>query len=108
MGASQRRKGQVAEREVASILSDHLGVKITRKLGQARDSGDDVQIGRYRLEVKRRERLAVDDWCAQVEACCGPQDVPVVVYRRSGQPWRVVLRLDDFIPLMREEAADGR
>jgi Holliday junction resolvase len=100
---SQRDKGAAAEREVAAILSESMGVKVTRKLGQARDGGDDIQVGRYRLEVKRREALSIDAWCEQVEACCEPQDVPVVVYRRNGKPWRVVLRLDDFIPLMRGE-----
>jgi hypothetical protein len=45
--------------------------------------------------------LAVDQWCAQVEKAAG-QDVPVVVYRRSHQPWRVVLKLEDFIELIRD------
>jgi Holliday junction resolvase len=101
MSKSQRTKGAAAEREVAKILQDALGVEVKRKLGQARDSGDDIQVGRYRLEVKRQETLRMQEWCEQVEAACGPQDVPVVVYRRSGQPWRVVLLLDDLIPMMR-------
>jgi Holliday junction resolvase len=97
----QRTKGAAAEREVAGILTDRLGVAVKRKLGQARDSGDDIQVGRYRLEIKRQETLRLQEWCDQVQAACGPQDVPVVVYRRSGQPWRAVLLLDDLIPLMR-------
>lgn len=101
MSKSQRTKGAAAEREVAKILQDALGVEVKRKLGQARDSGDDIQVGRYRLEVKRCETLRMQEWCEQVQAACGPQDVPVVVYRRSGQPWRVVLLLDDLIPMMR-------
>jgi len=27
----------------------------------------------------------------------------VVAYRRNGQPWRVVLLLDDFIPMVRDQ-----
>jgi hypothetical protein len=102
LSKSQRDKGAAAEREVAKILTDALGTKVQRNIGQSRDGGDDITIGRWRMEVKRRETLSVDAWSAQVEACCGPSDIPVVVYRRSGQPWRVVLRLDDLIPLMRE------
>ena len=105
MGASERRKGATAEREVAAILAERLGVPVKRKLGQARDSGDDIQIGRIRMEIKRRERLAVDEWAHQVEKCCGPRDIPAVIYRRSGEPWRVVMLLDDWIPLIREEVS---
>lgn len=104
MSASQRNKGAAAEREVAAILTESLGVSVKRKLGQARDGGDDIQVGRWRMEVKRREALRIDEWCKQVEEACEVRDIPVVVYRRSGQPWRVVLRLDDFLPLMREDA----
>jgi hypothetical protein len=103
VGKSQRTKGAAAEREVAALLTDALGVSVKRKLGQARDSGDDIQVGRYRLEIKRCETLRMQEWCEQVEAACGPQDVPVVVYRRSGQPWRAVLLLDDLVPLLRGE-----
>ena len=103
MGASERRKGAEAERQVAALLAESLGIAVKRKLGQARDGGDDIQVGRFRLEVKRRERIQIDEWCAQVEAAAGHGDIPVVVYRRSGQPWRAVLRLEDLIPLIRGE-----
>ena len=100
MSKSQRDKGAAAEREVAAILANVLGVQVKRKLGQARDGGDDIQVGRYRIEVKRRETLAMDQWSRQVEAAAAPGEVPVVIYRRSREPWRVSLRLDDFLPLL--------
>lgn len=103
MSASQRNKGAAAEREVCAILAELLGTPIKRKLGQARDGGDDIEIGKFRIEVKRREALSIDAWCEQVEVCTEIGQVPLVVYRRNGKPWRVVLRLDDFIPLMRGE-----
>ena len=43
----------------------------------------------------------------QVEACANPSEVPVVVYRRNGQPWRVCLLLEDFIPMMRDQLTGG-
>jgi hypothetical protein len=103
MGASQRRKGATAEREVAAILTDALGFVVKRQLGQARDGGDDIRVGRWRLEVKRRETLAMDAWSAQVEACAEAGERPAVIYRRSGQPWRISMLLADFIPLLRED-----
>jgi Holliday junction resolvase len=98
-----RNKGAAAERELATILSDELGFVVKRKLGQARDSGDDMQVGKFRIEAKRRETLALPGWCRQIEEHCGPGEVPVVAYRQNGQPWRIVMKLEDFLPLMRGE-----
>lgn len=102
-GRGKRNKGAAGERELAGILTDQLGRVVKRNLGQARDGADDITIEHFRIEVKRQERLQIDAWSQQVEACAKPGEVPVVVYRRSGQPWRVCLLLDDFIPMMRDQ-----
>lgn len=113
-GRKSRNKGAVAERELAAILSDELGFVVKRKLGQARDGGHDIQIGRFVLEVKRQERLAIEAWCKQVEAACTTiskidhngellDPVPVVVFRKNGHPWRAVVPLDFLIKGMRED-----
>lgn len=105
-GRTSRNKGAAAERELATMLSDQLGFAVKRKLGQARDGGDDITIGKYRIEVKRREALRLDEWCKQVEAASGAGDVPVLAYRRNGQPWRVVVPIDWFIEQVRETIGD--
>jgi hypothetical protein len=105
-GRSARNKGAAAERELAGMLSDQLGVVVKRKLGQARDGGDDIQIGKFRIEVKRREKLAIEQWCKQVEATCEGKDVPIVAFRRSGEPWRAVVPMAWLIAAMREQIND--
>lgn len=102
-GRASRNKGAAAERELAAILANELGVTVKRKLGQSREGGDDIQIDHYRLEVKRREALRIDDWCKQIEAAAEPGEWPIVVYRRSGQPWRAVVPLDLLIKAIREK-----
>jgi Holliday junction resolvase len=102
-GRGKRNKGAAGERELAKLLTDELGFVVKRNLGQARDGADDITIQHFRLEVKRQERLQIDAWSQQVEACAQPNEVPVVVYRRNGQPWRVCLLLDDFIPMLRDQ-----
>jgi hypothetical protein len=103
MGALQRRKGKKGENELAAILSDALGVVVKRKLGQARDSGDDIQVGQFRIEAKRRKRLGVQEWVDQVVAASGSGDIPIVVCRGDGREWLVVMRLDDALPMIRGE-----
>lgn len=104
-GRTSRNKGAAGEREFCTLLSDHLGEVVKRKLGQARDAGVDVHVGKFRIEVKRRETLSLPAWCRQAEAACvdDPTAVPVVAYRTNGDVWRVVLRLEDFLPLMANE-----
>lgn len=102
-GRGKRNKGAAGERELAALLSDHLGFVVKRNLGQARDGADDLTVAQFRIEVKRQERLQVDKWSEQVEACAQPGEVPVLMYRRNGQPWRVCLRLEHFIPMMRDQ-----
>lgn len=102
-GRMARTKGATGERELAQMLSDELGFVVQRKLGQARDGGDDIQVGKYKIEVKRREALRIEDWCRQIEACAGPEDVPVVAFRRNGQPWRAVVPMAWLIKRIRED-----
>jgi len=102
-GRASRNKGASAERELAAMLSDELGYPIKRKLGQAREGGDDIQVENYRLEVKRREKLAIESWCKQVEEVAEPGEWPVVVFRRSGQKWRAVVPIELLIKAMREK-----
>ena len=113
-GRAARNKGARGERELADLLSHELGTVVKRKLGQARDGGDDIQVGRFHIEVKRQERLQVEKWCEQVEAACTTasqidqdgtvlEPVPVLVFRRNGQPWRAVVPLPFLIQAMRDE-----
>jgi Holliday junction resolvase len=102
-GRGKRAKGAAGERELAALLSEHLGFVVKRNLGQARDGADDLTVQQFRIEVKRQERLQVDKWSEQVESCAQPGEIPVLAYRRNGQPWRVCMRLEDFIPMMRDQ-----
>ena len=90
-----RNKGAHAERELAAYLSDALGVEIKRKLDQARE------VGQFRIEVKRREKLAIPQWVRQIEECTEEGEVPVVAFRQNKQPWRIVIRLDDYVDYMK-------
>jgi hypothetical protein len=107
-GKMSRNKGARGENELAAILSDELGTVVKRKLGQARNGEDDIEIGKFRIEVKRRETLAIMAWVRQIEACTPKTQVPLVVFRQNNQEWRVIIRLKDLIPMMREELCDVR
>lgn len=96
MGRSQRVKGATFERDIANAL----GAK--RNIGQARDGGDDITLGRYRIECKRRKRLGtVQAWLAQAQAACAQAgDIPIVVAREDHGEALVIMRFTDAMPLL--------
>ncbi|MDP2652198.1 MAG: hypothetical protein Q8O94_03610 [bacterium] len=101
-GKASRSKGQVGERELRDIINATLGTEIGRELSQVRDGGADLILGDYYIECKRQETLHIGDWCHQAEKAAEGRGKPVVAYRRSREPWRIVLRIEDFLELLKE------
>ena len=94
MGAKSRRKGQCGEREAIHALEALLGLPLAREHGQSANGGHDCTIPLggglvVALEVKRCEVEEHGPWWTQAvlsAARCG--GIPVVLWRRSRQPWR--------------------
>lgn len=102
MSVNSRAKGAAAEREVVEILRAAGWPQARRSSdGRAQAERGDVVRGPagFHLEVKRREKIHVVEWCHQAEREAHPTDRPVVIWRRSREPWRVVQLLDDWMPL---------
>jgi Holliday junction resolvase len=102
MGKAQRTRGQVFEREIVNTLKD-AGIDAARNLDQTRDGGGDIDIGAYMIECKRRASIAVYDWLDQCTRAARPGQIPVVVARGDRRETVVILRLDDFIPMIGKE-----
>lgn len=93
-GRGRRNKGAAAEREFFALLNKHLPerLRLSRELAQSRDGGLDGSTARVAIEVKRQERLRLNDWLKQ--ARLGSDDrLPVVAYRQSREPWRCLVEL---------------
>jgi len=99
-----RQRGSEGERELATLLSDALGIVVQRRLGQERDSGGDLHVGHYSVECKRRKRLGqFYAWWAQAEKAAVKADkIPLLAFRADGKDWIVAFRLPDAINLLRE------
>jgi hypothetical protein len=101
-GRSSRNKGATAEREVAAIINSWLGTDMRRTplSGGMQWKGDIQGWDGVHVEVKRCERLSIPAWCRQAEADCPGGSIPLVVYRSSREPWRVVLTLEHLLHLV--------
>ncbi len=105
MSKSQRDKGARGEREFVSMLTEDLGVVVTRNLDQARDSGWDVTLGDLAIEVKRAEQAKFGPWFAKLRGLVsGTRYTHCVAWRKNGQPWRGYFEMDyeDFVKHARE------
>ena len=101
MGSRNRSKGARAENEVCHILADLTGEELHRNLGQARDSGGDVDWGPFLLEVKYQQTYSLPHWQRQVtEAAAERGLVPAVVYRRPHERFWISLPFHEFVILL--------
>lgn len=101
-----RAKGQNGEREVAELLENHIrsicdrmGIYVPderlflRNQNQSSVGGSDLTNPfNLSIEVKRQEVQAVNGWWRQCVASAERSDaVPLLIYRRSRQPWQVCM-----------------
>lgn len=102
MSRMQREKGKRGEREVAQLLRDHgyPGRRTSQYAGMTGDSSDVVGLDGYHIEVKRQEKTHIHEWIAQSERDAGT-DIALVVHRRSGDPWYVTLRFEEFLEVIK-------
>jgi high-affinity K+ transport system ATPase subunit B len=107
MSKLARDRGAQFEREVCARIEEVIGIQTKRKLGQARDSGNDIDLKRengthFRLECKRRRAIGnLYEWLQQAQdSCSTPGDTPVVVCRGDGEKRLAVMYLDDLLPLI--------
>ena len=98
-----RRKGSGFEREIASLIYDHLGVKVQRDLEQYRasDHGDLIGLEGWVIECKRYKEQTNKEhrnvWWEQVyKASISLQQKPVLIYKFDRQAIRCVVLLSSI------------
>ncbi|MBU2720998.1 hypothetical protein HF563_16900 [Acidithiobacillus ferridurans] len=100
MSASQRNKGASGERELFALLTEQLGVSVTRNLSQTRAGGaDSLNVEGWAIECKRCEALSIASWWTQTQRQADALSrKPALFYRQSRKPWRAVLDLHHVAP----------
>ena len=102
-GKSSQAKGRRAELELAHILQGNgYNVEPGRALSYGREP-DLVGLPHIHIECKRAEALRLSEWMEQAERDAErfEDGLPAVFYRRSREPWRVVMGLADWMELYR-------
>src|SRR4051812_25148425 len=110
MAKSQRVKGAVGEREIVNILKGrgYLQARRVPNSGGLHEKGDVADgIPGFHLEVKRQETTKILEWCRQSESEADENSIPLLIFRRNRDKWRVVLSLDDFLDLLERNPPDA-
>lgn len=102
-GKSSQRKGASGERELAALLREY-GYDIRR--GGSLSFGETPDLSGLpgvHVEVKRRENVNLSAALEQArrDAQRFGDGLPAVFHRRNREPWRVTMRLEDWLTLYR-------
>lgn len=105
-GRRNRQRGQEGEREACALLSAEFGQVVKRNLGQERDSGTDIHVGPFAIEVKRRKAIAgLYEWLQQAQEAATSKGLQMgcVMLRADGKPFLVIQPFEDWARLARGE-----
>jgi hypothetical protein len=106
-GKGAQRKGSQAERELAEILSELLGVPCVKGSSPYLPGTicPDVHLaGDLHIEVKRRERFSIPAALQQSRQDAGQGKVAAVCHRPNRHGWMITVALDDLPGLVRAVA----
>lgn len=100
MGINSKRKGKNGELEIASILKAY-GYDAKRSVQYCGINGDADVVGLpyTHIEVKRVERLNIEDAMSQSKRDAKEGETPTVFHRKNHCEWLVTMRLEDFMKM---------
>ena len=100
---NSREKGKRGERELASILKDYgYDARRGQQFCGINGDADVVGLPHTHIEVKRVQRLNLEDAMAQSKRDAKEGEIPTVFHRKNHCEWLVTLRLKDFMEIYRE------
>lgn len=105
MPINSRQKGARAEREIAEIMRGYGYADARRSAqycGSTGEAADVVGVDGLHIEVKFREQVRDELYIQQAEHDARKGSLPVVLYRRKGEQWKALLRLDTFMLVWNE------
>lgn len=105
---NSKTKGKVGELELVHYLNSK-GFEVRRTsqyCGQTGDASDVTGLDWVHPEVKRVERLNIDNAMEQaIRDSANSPNFPVVFHRKNRKNWLVTMRIDDWLELYEEYLA---
>jgi len=97
---NSREKGKRGELEAAHILKEYgYDARRSQQYAGINSDADVVGLPRIHLEIKRVEKLNVDDALSQSIRDAKDEEVPVVMHRKNRTEWKITMRFADWIEM---------
>lgn len=100
MAINSRQKGAAAEREIANILKEYgYDCRRGQQFCGANGDADVVGLDMIHLEIKRVEKLNIENAMQQSRSDAKEGEVPVVMHRRNRHGWLVTMDLEQWMQM---------
>lgn len=98
MAINSKRKGKKGELEACSKLKEHgWQARRSQQYAGINSDADIIGLPGHHIEVKRVERLNIEDAMTQAKADCRDGDIPIVMHRKNNCEWLITIRADDYL-----------
>lgn len=105
MPINSKQKGKRGELEICRLLRNY-GYDARRSVqynGKAQaGQADVVGLPGIHMEIKRVEKLNINEAMWQARRDAKEHEIPAVFHRKNGQSWNVTMKLDDWMELYSE------
>lgn len=100
---NSKQKGKRGELEFARLCRDNgYEVRRSQQFKGSADSADVEGLPHIHVEVKRVERLNIEEAMQQSKRDSGADEIPIVAHRKNNCPWLVTMSAEDFFTIYRE------
>ena len=97
---NSRNKGKRGELEAARILREHgYEARRSQQYAGINNDADVVGLPGIHIEVKRVEKLNVDEALQQSIRDAKDDEVPVLMHRKNRTEWKITMLFDDWIEM---------
>lgn len=102
MKLNSRNKGKEGERQLAKELRKYgYDTRRGQQYCGIDGNADVVGIDGLHIECKRTQQVRDEVFLKQAERDAKEGEIPVVIYRRNHEEWKVTLRLEDFMTIFK-------
>lgn len=97
---NSRTKGKRGELEAAHVLKKHgYDARRGQQFSGINGDADVVGLPYIHLEIKRVEKLNIDEALSQSIRDAKDDEIPVVMHRKNRTEWKITMRLEDWIEM---------
>ena len=99
---NSRSKGKRGELEAAHALQEYgYDARRSQQYAGINSDADVIGLPGVHIEVKRVEKLNIDDALDQSMRDARDNEVPIVMHRKNRTPWKVTMLFTDYMDMYR-------